>query len=124
MSREILAHLLICTGPACSLDKNRSGEPKAPIDAKGLVARWKELRLYRGIHLTLTGCLGQCNRANQATLLSSEHVIYLEHLDRTIDMDDLVNWALCCVREERLNPLPPSLANKSYKRLASLHEVS
>ena len=124
MSREILAHLLLCTGPACSLDKNRSGEPKTPIDAKGLVARWKELRLYRGIHLTLTGCLGQCNRANQATLMSSQHVIYLEHLDSNIDMEHLVNWALCCVREERLNPLPASLANKSYKRLASLHEVS
>lgn len=120
----MLAHLLICTGPACSRSEDRSGVNKEPIDTQGLVARWKALRLYRGIHLTLTGCLGQCNRANQATLLNSDKVIYLEHLSNNIDVDNLVHWASACVDEESLKPLPISLSNKIYKRLCSLDDVS
>lgn len=124
MSQHILAHLLICTGPACTRCTDRDGHEKLPIDAKALVARWKKYRLYRGVHLTLTGCLGQCGRANQASLLSSGKVVYLEHLDHEADVERLVNWALRSINEDRLAPLPKALKRKCYQRLEPLSEVS
>jgi cobaltochelatase CobN len=117
MSTGTLAHLMICTGPACSDHVSRDGNGKPPINARGLVARWKAHRLYRSIHLTLTGCLGQCKRANQAVLLTSAATIYIERIEHDADADQLVNWGLACAEAGELLPLPPSLADKRYDRL-------
>ena len=118
MSFTLLGHLLICTGPACSNNTARDGGDKPAIDAKQLVAKWKEHRLYRFIHLTLTGCLGQCNRANQGALLTSGKILYLEHLESEADAEQLIQWALRCRDAQTLLPLPVSLERKNYQRLA------
>lgn len=110
---------MVCTGPACSNDESRDGCHKPPIDARALVARWKEHRLYRAIHLTLTGCLGQCGRANQALLLSDEDVMYLERIEHEADADRLVQWGLDCLEAESMLPLPVELKEKRYQRLMS-----
>lgn len=117
MSQAILAHIFICTGPACTKETDRLEQAKPPIDARGLVARWKEHKLYRNIHLTLTGCLGQCSRANQISLLTSGEAIYLEGMDPVSDIDTLFDWAKECVEREELMRLPESLQSKRYQRL-------
>ena len=121
MSTPLLAHLMICTGPACSERIGSDGADKPPIDVRGengLVARWKQHRLYRHIHLTLTGCLGQCGRANQAALLTGTQTIYLERLDHQADVDRLLHWALDCAAADRLLPLTRALQRRRYERLA------
>ena len=105
-----LAHLFICTGPTCSASTDRDGNAKPPIDTEALKMLWKEHALYGVVHLTFAGCLGRCNTANQALIVSTDAPQYFMKLEAEQAVNDLVTWAKAAKEQGALPPLPSSLS--------------
>ena len=115
-----LAHLFICTGPTCVAELDRQNISKIPIDTEQLKKAWKDNRLYGTIHLTFTGCLGHCNKANQALLITNDKAPqYFMRLEANGLIDVLVDWGKTAAKLGTLPPLPSILNEACYERLAN-----
>ena len=112
------AHIFICTGPTCSANCDRDGNSKPPIDVEELKKQWKEKGLYGAVHLTFAGCLGRCNTANQALIVSAQAPQYFMKLDGDKSVALLVSWAEEVKAQDRLAELPSELQQALYERMA------
>jgi hypothetical protein len=111
--RVVIAHVLVCLGCCCgNTDK---GNPPVPVD--WLKAQWKQRKLLRTVHLSISGCLGPCDVKNVVTILTPRETIWLGELLEQADYEELLQWATLCVREERLFPLPARLAHRQFNPL-------
>ena len=79
----------------------------------------KEEKLNRSVQLTISGCLGPCDLANVALVITPNGNEWLGGLAGDAGYDALVNWARECHREGRVLPLPAAFADRRFKRFGT-----
>ncbi len=110
--RRPLAQLVFCQGCCCG--RTDRGHPEVPVGR--LKAAWKEEKLNRSVQLTISGCLGPCDLANVALVITPDGNEWLGGLAGNEVYEALIAWARECHREERLLPLPAALDALRFER--------
>lgn len=111
-TRQPLAQLVFCEGCCCG--RTDRGRPEVPVARlKGV---WKGEKLNRSVQLTISGCLGPCDLANVALVMTPAGNVWLGGMAGDGAYDALVAWARECHRQERLLPLPPECEAKRFER--------
>jgi hypothetical protein len=97
-----LAQLLVCSGCCCGhLEKGRASVP-----VTWLREQWAEHGLGPTIGLSITDCLGPCNRSNVACLKVALTTTWLYGLGEPALYEALLAWAIASNAAGRLLPLP------------------
>lgn len=107
-----LAQLVFCQGCCCG--RTDRGHPEVPVDR--LKAVWKAEKLNRAVQLTISGCLGPCDRTNVTAVITPAGVEWLGGLGDPADYDRLTDWARACRAAGRLLPLPDWCAAHRFDR--------
>jgi hypothetical protein len=110
--RKSLMQLLVCVGCCCG--RVERGKPEVPID--WLKAQWKAARLNPYIQLTISGCLGPCDLPNVVAVLTATGQQWIGQLDRQEHYEALVQWGRACGAAQRVEPLPPMLTARVFRR--------
>ena len=119
-TRQPLAQLVFCQGCCCG--RTDRGHPEVPVGR--LKAVWKEEKLNRSVQLTISGCLGPCDLANVALVITPNGNEWLGGLAGDAVYDALIAWAQECHRAGRLVPLPAALAALRFDRFSPRGEGS
>jgi cobaltochelatase CobN len=101
-----------CLGCCCG--RTDRGHPDVPVER--LKAVWKEERLNRSVQLTVSGCLGPCDLANVALVITPGGNLWLGGLAGDAPYEALIDWARECHRRGRLVPLPERLGPHRFDR--------
>ena len=109
------AQVLLCKGCCCG--KTDRGLPDVPVDR--IKATWKAEKLNRGVQLTISGCLGPCDRPNVAVIVTSAGTEWLGNLDGDADYDALIAWARTSAADGAAAPLPECLEARRFERFPS-----
>jgi predicted metal-binding protein len=110
--RKSLMQVLVCIGCCCGrVDR---GKPEVPVD--WLKAEWKAARLNPYIQLTISGCLGPCDRPNVVAILTAGGQQWIGPLDQREHYEALVEWGRACGTARRLEPPPPVLRERFFER--------
>lgn len=113
-SRDTMAQLLVCASGCCCGRTDR-GKPPVPLD--WLKAEWKARRLMKPFQLSISGCLGPCDRLNVVAVVSPTGTLWLGDLrEEAGHFEALVDWAEASVREGALVALPPRLTPLVFER--------
>ena len=110
--RPTLAQVLICLGCCCG--RTDRGKPAVPVG--WLKAQWKEHKLLRVIHLSISGCLGPCDIANVVSIVTPLQTIWLGNLTSETQYEALFDWALACAEVNQVLPLPVELQAFVFER--------
>jgi cobaltochelatase CobN len=89
-----------------------------------LKAVWKEEKLNRSVQLTISGCLGPCDLANAALVITPDGNQWLGKLAGDAVYEALIAWAQECHREGRLVSLPAALDALRFERFGPPGEGS
>ena len=118
---KVMGQVLLCKGCCCG--QTERGKPEVPLER--LKDFWKKHKLGRGIQLTLSGCLGPCDSTNVVCVLTPNEQIWLGNITHEHEYDALAEWALECVANEKIQPLPESLKKRRMDRwkAPALHPV-
>ena len=116
--RQPLAQLVFCQGCCCG--RTDRGHPEVPVGR--LKEVWKGEKLNRAVQLTISGCLGPCDLANVALVITPNGNAWLGGLAGDAVYDALINWARECHREERLVPLPDGFEARRFERFGPCEE--
>src|ERR671925_271332 len=110
--RKSLMQVLVCVGCCCG--RVERGKPEVPVD--WLKAQWKAARLNPYIQLTISGCLGPCDLPNVVAVLTATGQQWIGQLDRQEHYEALVQWGRACGAAQRVEPLPPMLTARVFRR--------
>lgn len=110
--RQPLAQLVFCRGCCCG--RTDRGHPEVPVER--LKAVWKEEKLNRSVQLTISGCLGPCDLANVALVITPDRNWWFGGLAGNEFYEALIAWAQECHREGRLMPLPAEFEGRRFER--------
>jgi hypothetical protein len=110
--RKSLMQVLVCVGCCCG--RVERGKPEVPVD--WLKAQWKAARLNPYIQLTISGCLGPCDLPNVVAVLTAAGQQWIGQLDRQEHYEALVQWGRACGAAQRVEPLPPMLTERVFRR--------
>jgi hypothetical protein len=102
----------VCVGCCCG--RIERGKPEVPVD--WLKAQWKAARLNPYIQLTISGCLGPCDLPNVVAVLTATGQQWIGQLDRQEHYETLVQWGRACGAAQRVEPLPPMLTERVFRR--------
>jgi cobaltochelatase CobN len=111
-TRRPLAQVVFCLGCCCG--RTDRGHPEVPVER--LKAAWKGEKLNRSVQLTISGCLGPCDLANVALVITPEGNLWLGGLAGDDPYDALTDWARESHRRGKLVPLPESLLSHRFDR--------
>ena len=103
--RKVIAHVMVCVGCCCGNVEKR----KPAVPEEWLKTEWRNRRLLKNVHLSISGCLGPCDVANVVKINSSDGEIWLGDLHEFHQYRDLVDWASACHRAGYVVSLPESL---------------
>src|SRR5262249_30985841 len=107
-----LGQLLICMGCCCG--RTEKGFPDVPVAQ--IKAAWKG-GVNRTIQLTISGCLGPCDRANVALLITPQAVEWFGGLEDNALYHDLMEWACRCHSVRTVLQLPAPLEAHRFEWL-------
>jgi hypothetical protein len=110
--RKSLMQVLVCMGCCCG--RIERGKPEVPVD--WLKTQWKAARLNPYIQLTISGCLGPCDLPNVVAVLTATGQQWIGQLDRQEHYETLVQWGRACGAAQRVEPLPPMLTERVFRR--------
>jgi predicted metal-binding protein len=110
--RPVAAQVLVCLGCCCG--RTDRGRPELPLD--WLKAEWKAHGLLKTVHLTVSGCLGPCERANVVVLWTPEQSAWLGPLTTREDYQAVLEWAQDTTRTGSPAPVPASLTDRCFER--------
>jgi hypothetical protein len=110
-----IAQVMFCNGCCCG--RTDRGYPAVPVDR--IKAIWKAEKLNRGVQLTISGCLGPCDLANVAVIVTAETTTWLGLIEGDGDYDALIDWARNIRRGEGSTEIPERLATRRFDRFAS-----
>jgi cobaltochelatase CobN len=119
-TRRPLAQLVFCEGCCCG--RTDRGHPEVPVGR--LKAVWKEEKLNRSVQLTISGCLGPCDLANVALVITPDGNQWFGRLAGNDVYEALIAWAQECHREARVVPLPAALDALRFERFGPQSEDS
>jgi len=80
---------------------------------------WKAEKLNRVVQLTISGCLGPCDLANVALIISPQGNDWFGGMAGDAIYDSLIGWAQECRRENKLLPLPVEMGELRFSRFAT-----
>jgi cobaltochelatase CobN len=113
-NRLPLAQLVFCQGCCCG--RTDRGRPELPVELlKGV---WKAEKLNRSVQLTISGCLGPCDLANVALVITPGGNAWVGGMAGDAIYDALIDWARGCHRENRLLPLPVGIDAHRFERFS------
>ncbi|HUY32338.1 MAG TPA: histidine phosphatase family protein [Pirellulales bacterium] len=104
--------LVLCKGCCCG--RTAGGFPEVPVER--IKAVWKAEKLNRAIQLTISGCLGPCDVANVAVVITRHGIDWFGGLAGEAMYDLLVDWARACQAAGSLLPVPRELLAKRVDR--------
>lgn len=108
-----LGQIIFCDGCCCG--RVERGMPEFPKEL--IKTKWKALSLNESIQLTVSGCLGPCDLANVACILTADgRWTWLGELTEVSHYEALVDWAHACAQADQLLELPAPLADKIFER--------
>ncbi len=110
--RQALAQLVFCQGCCCG--RTDRGRPELPVEQ--LKSTWRDEKLNRTIQLTISGCLGPCDLANVALVMSPEGNQWIGAMAGSDMYESLIVWARQCHSEQKLLPLPAELEQRIFER--------
>lgn len=113
--RTPLAQLVFCQGCCCG--RTDRGRPELPVEM--LKDVWKTEKLNQSVQLTISGCLGPCDLANVALVITPDGNQWLGKMQGEATSAALVGWARACHREGRLLPIPTELEDRQFERFGS-----
>lgn len=113
-NRQPLAQLVFCQGCCCG--RTDRGRPELPVEM--LKSVWKAEKLNRSVQLTISGCLGPCDLANVALLITQDGNRWIGGMAGTNEYDALVAWARECHATRRLLPLPAGFEENQFEHFA------
>ncbi len=116
--RQPLAQLVFCQGCCCG--RTDRGHPEVPVGR--LKAVWKEEKLNRSVQLTISGCLGPCDLANVALVITPDGNTWFGGLAGNEVYESLIVWARECHREGRVAPLPAEFDTRRFERFGPREE--
>jgi hypothetical protein len=110
--RTAIAQLVFCQGCCCGrVDR---GKPELPVEL--LKDTWKAEKLNAAVQLTISGCLGPCDRTNVTLVMTPAGNRWLGDLEGEATYAALIGWARACKAAGALQPLPESLASQEFER--------
>lgn len=109
--RRAHGQLIFCQGCCCG--RTERGFAEVPVER--LKAVWKAKGLNRTIQMTVSGCVGPCDVANVAVVVTPSRTTWLGGLDCAADYDALLRWAESCHDAGTLLPLPEVLVNHRFE---------
>jgi hypothetical protein len=108
--RRVLGQVVLCVGCCCGqTDKGRPAVPDVRIKSV-----WKTEKLSRTIQLTISGCVGPCDVANVAQIITPNGTIWFGRLNDQAQYDALIEWALVCHEAKKLVPVPAILTSLEF----------
>ena len=107
-----LSQLIICTGGSCAGKDGGAHSPK-----KAMLDAWKKDYLWRVCHLSFSDCLGPCDGACNAALLTADGLTWLSGLEEQ-DFERFIVWVQESQQAGHLLPLPDELSSREYSRFA------
>lgn len=110
-----IAQVMFCNGCCCG--RTDRGYPAVPVER--IKAIWKAEKLNRGVQLTISGCLGPCDLANVAVIVTAESTTWLGLIEGDGDYDAIVDWARRIRRGEGSTEIPDRFASRRFDRFAS-----
>lgn len=110
-TRTVLGQVLVCVGCCCG--RPDKGKPSVPVDR--LKTEWKQRKLLRRVHLTISGCLGPCDLVNVVCIVTPAGVTWLGGLACDEEYEALLEWATRSAEQGHLLPLPARLAVQSFE---------
>ncbi|HEY1192221.1 MAG TPA: (2Fe-2S) ferredoxin domain-containing protein, partial [Gemmata sp.] len=114
-ARRPLAQLVFCQGCCCG--RTDRGRPEVPVGRlKGV---WKDEKLNRSVQLTISGCLGPCDLANVALIITPSGNRWFGGLAGAAVYEELIAWARECHREGRVTPLPSGFEARRFERFGA-----
>jgi len=111
-NRRPPAQLVFCQGCCCG--RTDRGHPEVPVGR--LKEVWKSEKLNRSVQLTISGCLGPCDLANVALVITPDGNQWLGGLAGNAVYEALIAWARECHREGRVMPLPAEFDERRFER--------
>ncbi len=117
-TRQPLAQLVFCQGCCCG--RTDRGHPEVPVGR--LKAVWKAEKLNRSVQLTISGCLGPCDLANVALVITPHGNAWLGGLAGNKVYEALIAWARECHLEGRRVPLPAAFDERRFERFGPCEE--
>jgi cobaltochelatase CobN len=119
-TRRPLSQLVFCQGCCCG--RTDCGHPEVPVGR--LKAVWKDEKLNRSVQLTISGCLGPCDVANVALVITPDANRWLGGLAGDAVYEALIGWARECHRAGRPVPLPAEFDALRFDRFGPRAEGS
>jgi hypothetical protein len=109
--RKASGQVILCQGCCCG--RTDRGFPEVPTER--VKAAWKAGRLNRTIQLTISGCVGPCDVANVAVVLTPAGSTWMGGLGGDAHYDALIRWAEECHTAGSVLPLPEALAARRFE---------
>lgn len=109
-SRRRLAQVLVCTGCCCG----RREQGRAPVPVTWLRESWVERALEQTIGLSITNCLGPCDRGNVVCLKLPTTTTWIGGLGEPAQYEALLAWVTESQAADRLIPLPGLLDQQRF----------
>jgi hypothetical protein len=110
-----LAQIFLCRGCCCGQLERRN--PLVPVDE--FKALWKTEKLNRSVQLTVSGCLGPCERANVVLVMAPGGAAWLGPLREGAAYQLLIDWSRQCHSARRILSLPDELGALRFERFQS-----
>ena len=108
--RQVLGQVVLCVGCCCGqTDKGRPTVPEARIKSA-----WKAEKLNRTIQLTISGCVGPCDVANVAQIITPNGTIWFGRFNGDTQYEVLIESARACHSAKSLVPVPVILTSLQF----------
>jgi len=114
--RAAIAQVACCVGCCCG--RTDRGFPAVPVER--LKAVWKEEKLNRTVQLTISGCLGPCDKANVILVMTAAGTEWFGGIDDEAVFEAVIAWARACHAAEAFLPLPAALDACRFKRFTEV----
>ena len=105
-------HLFVCQGCCCG--NTARGFAPTPLDE--FKRQWKERRIRRRLHLTISGCLGPCTMANVVLLTFAGRSTWLHSINSAAVVTRIYDHAEALLRAGRWLPPAGELRGRQFQR--------
>ena len=109
-----LGQILLCEGCCCG----RTDRGFKPVPCDWIEQQWKEEKLNKTVQLTISGCLGPCDLANVACVISPQGIQWFGGLQEQWQYGLLLDWAKASRDAGVLLELPAELDRHRFERFA------
>ena len=111
---RVLGQIIFCEGCCCGREDR--GFTSLPRD--WIKHQWRDEKLNKAVQLTISGCLGPCDLANVACIISPQSTQWLGGLQEQWQYGLLVSWAKASRDKGILLELPNKLNHHRFERFA------